>query len=89
MKMETIDPCILLKRKDGIHHGLILRVDDSLGICTDYFLNQAETAYKAFRCKPRTELSEHPVSFNDILISKGAGKKVSISQTTNKQLLSM
>ena len=71
MHRTTSDPCVLLKHDGNTLEGLILlQVDDSLGFGTDLFLTTEEAASATFRCKPRTAITNKPVTFNGINIHK-------------------
>ena len=83
MTRTRSDPCILIRRtKDGALDGLILlQVDDSLGLGSDTFMQEEEQASKAFRCKPRTPISEEETGFNGISIKSKTETQTSNTET--------
>jgi hypothetical protein len=48
------DRCLLYRRDENKEASIaVLQVDDSLGFCTELFLDEEETESKQFRVKPR------------------------------------
>lgn len=76
------DPCALIKRNKGILNGhILLKVDESLGLNTEPFLEERQVTSKSFRWKPRTAITKKPTSFNRINISTSNGNNCIINQT--------
>lgn len=67
MYRSRVDPCILLRRDTDRLLGIVLlQVDVTLGFGNSTFFTDEERASKRFKSKPRTPLTNKPVSFNGL-----------------------
>lgn len=61
----TVDPCVLIKRNNDQHSGIIiLEVDDSMDLGTKTFLRQEEEASHRCKSRPHKKLTTTPTVCN-------------------------
>lgn len=81
MHRSKFDACILIRRStNGLNRLILLQVKYTLGLGTTPFLEEEDNASREFRRKPREQLTETPVSFNDVNIVRTKDGEISTSQ---------
>lgn len=82
MNRAQVDPCLLVKRKNGHLSGvIILQVGDILILGTETFLAEEEEAVARFKIKPRKPINEDETIFNGISIISNKNGEVLINQS--------
>ena len=81
MDRVKTDPCVLVRRNGQNLEGMVaLQVDDSLAMGTASFMSDEEIASSKFICKPRSLLTNKPLTFNGLTLTRSTNGKIYATQ---------
>lgn len=81
MERSIVDPCVLMKRKNGQLTGaIILQVDDGFGLGTPDFIQVEYNEMNYFLHKPVISMNTYPPRFNVLTIMREVDVRLMIEK---------